>query len=384
MRIAFICRSFPHHRPGGMEGHAHDLVAGLIDAGHEVLVVTTPLPREPALAPLPASADVLELGDQPAVYTRRFLLDFVRRAPAAVRRFRPQVVHAQGFAGIPAEFFLGRIAPVLTTIHGTLWTELPATPPWDPKRLRRHAFSPAWHVFLARARHLAVDSRFSARALRREALHLRARPAVVPLGFDLDRYPFLQPQDARRMLGIHEGALHLVALGRLEKAKNPLAILDAFICSAPGNAFLTIGGDGPQRAALEARRNRLAPRWRERVRLPGRVSQADLPALLASADLFLNADEARPAFGLSNAEALVMGTPVLTTPSGAHREVVRSPADGWIHPAIEWTDVLEAILASLPEPAVARKERARRARHRFARRTMIRRYERLYRQLDGS
>ena len=398
MRVLIVCRSFPHHRPGGMEWHAHDVAEGLMAEGVTVDVITTPLPRRPALAPLRVNGRVLELGGTPGAYDMRFLWDFARRAGRFVREVRPDVVHAQGMAGMLADPVLGRKVPVVTTVHGTLWSETVPGPGHLRRYWKRYLLAPLWKRFVRSWARLIVDSRFTARELRHETKS-RVRPlAVVPLGFDLGRFPLLPRAEARSEWGIAEGVPLIAAAGRVEEAKGFGDLVAAFCerrvaggqLSAgrgeereargannegrPAEPVLTIAGEGTllpvlQRAAADAVRE-------GRIRFAGRVPAERLASLLRAADLFVNLDRGAPAFGLANAEALCMGTPVLTTDAGAHREVVRSGEDGTLVPRGSPHAVAEALggwLARLPEPDAVREERARAARERFSRERMVRR-----------
>ncbi|MBI1292349.1 glycosyltransferase [bacterium] len=183
--------------------------------------------------------------------------------------------------------------------------------------------------------------------------------------------------EARSILGVSPDAILAVSVGRLEAIKRPGWLLDGFAACAADcpRLQLHIVGEGPERARLRA----TAAAWGDRVKLPGLLPSDKLPALLAAADLFLNADHGSPAFGLSNAEALVMGSPVLATDSGAHREVVGT--DGVLVPMNrhdEWLAAMRSYAGRLPESQDVRDERALRARERFSRDRMVAGYERLY------
>lgn len=377
-----------------------------MEAGHRVSVITTPLPRRPALAPLRPNGEVITIGERRGGYDRRFFWEMLRPAMAdRIAALSPDVIHCQGFAGIPAWRGLARRFPVVTTIHGTLWSETAlrrggVMPPRPADRLRihwnlkhRHLFEPIWKAFLQRKAErrppfLLVDSRFSLHELAREAHWERgSHPpvAVIPLGFHLDRFPLLGREAAARAWEKPEGRRWMVAVGRLETIKGFHRVLESFLeVSADHPDWdLVIAGRGSQWTPLRKHRRTLPPGLRARIHLPGAIPGAvetrgrrHLPALLEAADLFLNADQGAPAFGLANAEALAMGTPVLATNVGAHGEVLGDGGDGWLAEAddgAEWTRQLRAAIATLPEGQGARDDRARRARARFSRDVMIRR-----------
>lgn len=382
MNVLLICRSFPHHRPGGLEWTSQDLLEGLMEAGHRVSVLTTPLPPTPALRRLEPNGELIPCGSRPGRYDVGFFRELRRTLPAHVRRLGIDAIHAQGFAGVAVP----RGLPLVTTVHGTLWSETPLrrqrghsiglSTHW--RFLHRHLFAPLWNAFLRRDPIISVDSDFTRHELQAEAgttplTHVH----TVPLGFDLGRFPMMTRSDARRALNIPQDAILLAGIGRLESIKRPRWLLEGFAACAAAHPRLRlhIAGDGPERPGLLAS----AAPWGERVAIPGVLPSDQLPTLLAAADLFLNADHGSPAFGLTNAEALVMGTPVLATDSGAHREVIGT--DGALVPMNEdtaWSKELAALVGRLPETDQTRTARAERAREKFSRARMVAGYVRLY------
>lgn len=117
----------------------------------------------------------------------------------------------------------------------------------------------------------------------------------------------------------------IVSVGALIPRKGHEVVIDA-VAAIPG-ATLLIAGEGSARAGLEAL---IAARGLpDRVRLLGSVPHAELPALLAAADVMALASASE---GLANAwvEALACGTPIVITEAGGAHEVVTEPAFGRI------------------------------------------------------
>jgi glycosyltransferase involved in cell wall biosynthesis len=144
----------------------------------------------------------------------------------------------------------------------------------------------------------------------------------------------------------------IVSLGALIPRKGHDIVLDA-VAAIPG-ASLLIAGEGPERAALQARI--AAKGVADRVRLLGAVPHGDLPALLAAADVMALASASE---GLANAwvEALACGTPIVITDAGGAAEVVTDPAYGRIaarDPAAFATAIAD-LLATPPAPADVRR-----------------------------
>lgn len=133
-----------------------------------------------------------------------------------------------------------------------------------------------------------------------------------------------RPQDraaAKAALGV-EGPL-VVTIGNLIPLKGQALVIDA-VASLPGVTLL-LAGRGPDHDALAARI--AAAGLGDRVKLLGALPHAELPRLLAAADVMALPSERE---GLANVwvEALACGTPVVITDVGGAREVVDRPAAG--------------------------------------------------------
>ena len=170
---------------------------------------------------------------------------------------------------------------------------------------------PAWMRRLQRA--------ITARFLRRVDLILVSSPAsshcgtlaefqprvrVLPFGFDLDRF-FAAGTVRRRP----SRTPVLAFLGRLVHYKGLDVLLHA-LRELP--AELHILGEGRERPALErlSAELGLAPR----VRFFGHVPEAELPARLAAADIFvLPSRSPAEMFGVAQVEAMATGLPVVNT-----------------------------------------------------------------------
>jgi glycosyltransferase involved in cell wall biosynthesis len=131
----------------------------------------------------------------------------------------------------------------------------------------------------------------------------------------------------RLAASIRSGAYgdYFVLVSRLEKVKRIDLAIEA-MAHAGGNARLVIAGDGSERAALAARIEALG--LGQRVRLAGRVEDAELIELLAGARalLFTPFEED---YGYVTLEAFLARKPVITTAdSGGPLEFVEDGVNG--------------------------------------------------------
>ncbi len=148
------------------------------------------------------------------------------------------------------------------------------------------------------------------------------RIRVHRTGVDQDRFQPTADRAAAKARWDVAGPL-VVATGALIPRKGHDIVIRA-VAALPGVALL-IAGHGPEQAALERLIAELGAA--DRVRLLGSVPHADLPALLAAADVFALASSSE---GLANAwvEALASGVPVVITDAGGARELVTGPDAG--------------------------------------------------------
>jgi teichuronic acid biosynthesis glycosyltransferase TuaC len=150
-----------------------------------------------------------------------------------------------------------------------------------------------------------------------------SRICVHHTGVDLARFAPADRMAGKAKLGV-SGPL-VVSLGALIPRKGHDIAIRA-IADVPGATLLVVG-EGPERTALQALAGQIGVA--DRVRLVGSVPHAELPALLAAADVMALASSSE---GLANAwvEALACGTPIVITKAGGAREVVTDPDYGRI------------------------------------------------------
>ncbi len=149
---------------------------------------------------------------------------------------------------------------------------------------------------------------------------------AVPLGVDLERFhPSKRDEALREQLGVAPGGLLLVYAGRLDSEKQVAVLADAVEqLPAALRPRLALAGEGPHRAALEARAgDRLAV-------LPYIGDKDALARLLASADVYVTAGP-HETFALSVVEAQASGLPVVGVAAGALLDRV-PPAVGRLGP----------------------------------------------------
>lgn len=146
--------------------------------------------------------------------------------------------------------------------------------------------------------------------------------------------------------GIADGEIFLLTTRRLDPRMGLEELLGALAATGDRRLTLAITGDGGQRALLEALARSLA--ISDRVHFLGRVSERELRALYASADLFVLPTVAYEGFGMSTVEALASGTPVLGTAVGATPEILAPLGEAFIVPRADAPSLAEGLRRVIP------------------------------------
>jgi glycosyltransferase involved in cell wall biosynthesis len=354
---------------GGQNVHVAALSAALARRGAEVVVHTRR--DDPDLPPrvdagLGVTVEHVDAGPAEPIPKDDLLPhmdEFGNRLRRSFTADPPDVVHAHfwmsGRAALAAARPLG--IPVVQTFHalGVVKRRHQGARDTSPAtRLREEAIL-AGHVDRIVA--TCSDEVFE---LVRIGADLR-RVAVVPCGVDLELFRADGPRAPRTPPG------RLLVVSRLVERKGIGDVVTA-LARLPGVELVVAGGPPAGELGWDPEARRLAAVAErvgvaDRVRLLGRVGQADLPALYRSADLVVNVPWYEP-FGIVPLEAMACGVPVVVSAVGG---LVDSVVDGvtGVHvpprrPAL-LADAVTGLLADPGRRAALGAAGARRARRRY-------------------
>ena len=156
--------------------------------------------------------------------------------------------------------------------------------------------------------------------------------AVIRNGIEQNVFYRRDQQAARQQLGLSLDAKLIVTVSALVPLKGIDRLIDALALMQQPNTHLLIIGQGPERAALQARV--AAHGLTERITLVGAKPQAELGAWYSAADLFCLASHRE---GCPNVvvEALACGTPVVASDVGGISELVTDERFGYLVPEAE-------------------------------------------------
>jgi glycosyltransferase involved in cell wall biosynthesis len=295
-----------------------------------------PLTREiEALGHEVEVASISRRGGSPAEY-----LTLVRRARAAAKSFRPDVVFAHflfpaGVAGALAARKAG--APLVVMAHGQDVANL--------GRIRGVSAATRWVV--GRSSAVIANSHWLAGQLTERIPEAGPKIEVADLGVDLEAFSPRPADEARHELGWEGEGPAFLCVGSLIERKNVVRLAEAF--SSLGWGRLAFVGDGPLRPELEGRPN---------VTLTGRVPQSEVPGWIAACDVLCQPSLIEP-FGQATLEAMAMERTVVATSNGGPPEFVTPEAGVLVDPQdpAALPHALE-LAASRPTPNPAAREAA--------------------------
>jgi glycosyltransferase involved in cell wall biosynthesis len=266
----------------------------------------------------------------------RVVAPLYHRVAAAVRDFRPDLIHCQ------TEFLVGRMGQIAARRYG-----VPLVSSYHTDFSR---YTDAYGVPLLRPVLNSYIARFHQRSQRVFTPSDPAKGDLARMGVDnvevwgrgVDTKQFnpkMWSRALRDQLGISDEIMFL-HVGRLAAEKNVELILEAYeIFRARNNdlrSVLVVAGDGP---AAENLRQRAGTG----VTFLGNLERKlVLPLLYASADAFVYSSETET-LGLVVLEAMASGVPVVATPAGGVADNLRHEQNGLAFPAGDAQAMSEAM-----------------------------------------
>jgi glycosyltransferase involved in cell wall biosynthesis len=252
----------------------------------------------------------------------------VRAIRKLVRREAYDIIHVHwpvphALFGIAAQRVSG--APIVTTYYGA--------------ELRLAAHSGAFTRLLrAGAKRSARNVAISRHTAQDVARLTGIEPDVIPYSIGFTPHAHSTTGGTR--------AFTVLFVGRLVERKGVPTLLDAWNQASLPNARLVIVGDGPDRAALEARAAALG--IDPTVEFRGRVSDEELAAAYATADVFvlpavLDVRGDTEGLGVVLLEAMASNIPVLASAAGGITDVVIDNESGLLVPPGDVGALAEAL-----------------------------------------
>jgi glycogen synthase len=363
---------------GGVEVLTDRLAHHLLAHGHEVEVWTArsagdALPPDEVLDGLrvrrfvftlpPAQLRALAVAPLPAAKT-------LVRLRGAVREFRPEVLHVQGFSGN------GAYAAALSCVTGVpLIVTLQGETVMDDHDIyeRSVALRTALRAGLRRAAAVTACSRFVLEDARKRFGLDVAKAEVIFNGVDLEETP---PSPVELPFD-----RYVLGLGRVVHKKGFDLLLEAFRLLAADlpEVGLVIAGDGVERDPL--RRRAIEMGLAARTAFPGRLSRGEVAYVMEGAEVFVMPSRVEP-FGMVVLESWRAGVPVVVSSHGGASEFVVDGVSGRVvdpqHPSA-LADAIASLLTTAPLRARFVDE-GRKVLGRFSWHVLAEQYEQVYRR----
>ena len=282
-----------HPQAGGAENHLHSIFSRIVDAGHDVHLLTTSYPGAGPADELDGIRIVREGSDL------TFNVHVAARLPGLVRRLDIDVV-VEDLNKIPVFAPLRSQVPVVVQTHH-LWKSSVFRNADPVSAALVYALERAIPAVYRRQRFIAVSP-----STRGELVDLGIAPDRIEVIYNgSDPVPW-EPVDD------DPAAPYFLWLGRLQRYKGVRLAVEAFarLLRVCPDLELHIAGDGPGRDELQ----RLIVRKRldHRIRLWGRVDESCKRALLRGATAVLQTS-VKEGWGLTVIEANACGTPAIAS-----------------------------------------------------------------------
>lgn len=299
MRIVLASRATLGHHIGGMETYVDNQFDELRSLGHEVVLLTSPGVSQDYLRRLSAVGIPVDYIARSA--SLRYSADWHSQIQGAVDGLNPDIVIFHGVAGcsyIPT----GRTSAITLT-HGSapisICNSMRGKRPIRSIASRALSFLRYRESFNLRRHQLVALSEYDARLTALATFQSRANITVIPPAIVLG-----QSDCTREKIVIYAG--------RIEAVKGVELILRIWRQVNSNGYKLVIVGNGSQLERLRAEYEDS-----NRVTFLGAISRAQLGCLLEKARWSVSGGRFVESFGLSVAESLASGTPVIYPRRGA-------------------------------------------------------------------
>ncbi|NCC06811.1 MAG: glycosyltransferase family 4 protein [Clostridia bacterium] len=381
MRIAiFTDTYFPFI--SGVVTHIKTLKDCLEAEGHEVMIVTL----SPKAICHYVKDNVLYCPAIPMkkIYGYGFANPLNIQRLKIVQEFNPDILHIQTefSMGIFGEFVARRLKkPIIYTLHTMYDDYLFYVAPGKMQKMVK----PAAHKFFRRIANSATEvigpSVKVVEFLRRCGVqrHINIIPNTVDLSdFKPENVDKAEIAKIRAQLGINEGDVAMIFVGRLGKEKSIDVMIDSLALKFKDNDKykLFIIGDGPENKALQSQIDHLG--MENQIKLLGRIEHNLLPPYYHACDLFTTASLSEMN-SISMLEAMASGLYVVQRLDIYNREQISSGVNGEVY---ETVDEMEALLRE-EESLNAQQRTERRAKvteftNRYSEKEFITSVERVY------
>lgn len=175
---------------------------------------------------------------------------------------------------------------------------------------------------------------------RAQKFHAGKTILIPGVGIDLDKFQKKEPtqKKVRIKLGIPESKIIIMSVGELTKRKNHMVVIEALACLKEFDILYVICGDGPLKAQLRAKAEKLGVR--DRLKMLG--FRKDIAELHKAADIFVfpSLQEGLP---VAVMEAMASGLPIVASKIRGNEDLISNNQGGYLIKPKDSKQVAEAI-----------------------------------------
>jgi glycosyltransferase involved in cell wall biosynthesis len=337
-----IVHVLPSLARGGGERLAIELANRQVDAGHEVsFVIGSSLPADRIHGGLDPRVSVHEVSATSGRSRYGAMLPWVWRKRDWLRS--QDVLHSHLTYGALFAMAFKRVSasrrPAIVETYHAVGMPIPKAARWGHARLASQwdglslmVEDPYWRGFSERNPKLVSE--------------------IIPVGVDSPPVGELSSANCeqyRCALGIPAGSLVVTSIGRLVAERRPRAYLPVFAELSrliDRDVHFVLGGDGPEREAMEA--DAMALGIRENLHFAGLVREIERP--LAISDLYVTANVG-PVSGVAGLQAIAAGIPTIAIQL---RDEYSPPPTDWIWSSRDPKEIAQRAAELLRDPAAAK------------------------------
>lgn len=319
MKIAHVTDlAIPHI--GGVEYVVYKYSTMQLREGHESFVVTTRIPG------------TKKIENRNGIRYYRFSKIGMFLTPIILKKLKPDIVHTHSYLSSFSLSYLWRInknMPILRHIHDVYLGKYEEYSGWESSSLYEHfekfSILQEYTGYIVPSKY--TKSRLVELGIPSKNIH------IVPPGVELYKFGNSDGKFLRRKYGIPEDKKIIGFVGRLSTGKGPQDLIEA---AKDIDAYIVLVGPNPdpKTSGIKGIENLLKKKVREynmerRVIFAGKVKEDELPLFYDSFDIFC-LPSISEGFGMSIAEALASGKPVVSYNISAIPEIVKDGYNGFL------------------------------------------------------
>ncbi len=315
--------------------------------GHESHVITTTLPETRKFEKIDGVA-----------YHRLSKIGMATAILHKIKKIEPDLIHTHSYIAAPVLSYLHRIAPsipIIRHIHDVYIGKYEEYSGWEGSKLyenfEKYIIKLPYTAYITPSQY--TKGKLVEIGIEKERIH------VVHPGVDIDKFARSDGRYARKKHKIPENAKIIGFVGRLSTGKGPQYLIEA--AKGLKNTYVILVGPNPNPRTsgilgIEDVLRKMVKKYgmEDRVVFAGRVRDFEIPLYYDSFDVFC-LPSISEGFGMSIAEALAAGKPVVSFRTTAIPEIVKHGHNGLLAEPKNVEDLREKLQTLLEDEDLYQK-----------------------------